>query len=134
MTETIETQTEWERKLDKVFRPGSSARKVAEMLLDGMPHSRAELAETVGVSPTTVPRVVNALRDEGVPIEATLDGRSAVYKVADHAALRAGGAITAFSARGDVVEVETASGSYSFTFNADGTLTVRTPRSSLTID
>jgi hypothetical protein len=54
--------------------------------------------------------------------------------VGEHPAVRPGGAITAFSAHGNQVEVETASGSYSFTFNADGTLSVRTPRSSLTID
>jgi biotin operon repressor len=134
MSDTSETVTTRDRVLDQVFRPGSSARKIAEILLDGMPHSRADLADAAGVSPTTVPRVVKTLRREGVPVEASLEGRSAVYTVGEHAAVRSGGVVTAFSARGNQIEVETASGSYSFRFNADGTLTARTPRSSLTID
>ena len=77
--------------LDALFRKQSKARVVAERLLTGTPMSRAQLAEGLDLSLTTVPRVVDSLTEAGVRIERTTDRtRQAIYRVigspADNAA------------------------------------------------
>lgn len=59
--------------LDALFKKGSKARQVAQLLLAGESHTRKELAESVGVSETTIPRVINALEGAGVEIESKTD-------------------------------------------------------------
>lgn len=68
--------------LDTLFRKQSKARVVAERLLTGKPQTRAQLAEGLDLSLTTVPRVVDALTEAGVRIERTTDRtRQAVFHV-----------------------------------------------------
>lgn len=68
--------------LDSLFRKQSKARVVAERLLTGTPQTRAQLAEGLDLSLTTVPRVVDALTAAGLRIDRTTDRtRQAVYKV-----------------------------------------------------
>lgn len=134
MIETSETTVTARDVLNRAFRPGSSAQRVAALLLDGDPHSRDSLASEIGVSPSTVPRVVNKLRSEGIPVDATVgkDGRSSVFQVTSAALTATGRAVEAGSSavselsfHGDVVEVVAHGRAYSFTFHADGTLAVR---------
>lgn len=73
--------------LDTLFRKQSKARVVAERLLTGKPQTRAQLAEGLDLSLTTVPRVVDALTEAGVRIERTTDRtRQAVFHVIGSAA------------------------------------------------
>lgn len=68
--------------LDTMFRQ-SKAKRVAELLLSGQSYTRQELAAEADVSPTTIPRVVNALEETGIAIDRSKDanGRSVIYKV-----------------------------------------------------
>lgn len=68
--------------LDTLFRKQSKARVVAERLLTGTPMTRAQLAEGLDLSLTTVPRVVDSLTEAGVRVERTTDRtRQAIYRV-----------------------------------------------------
>lgn len=76
--------SDYEVDLDKIFRKGSKARVVAEMLLDGKAHSRQDLATKADVSATTIPRVIDLLRTKaGVRLETMVGetGRDSVYRV-----------------------------------------------------
>ena len=65
-----------ELELDGMFRPDSKAMQAAKMLLSGQQVSRTEIAETLEVSPTTIPRVVGKLEAAGVQIERSHGGPS----------------------------------------------------------
>lgn len=77
--------------LSKLFRPGSTTRKAAELLLGGEPISKAEIMRRTGVVETVVPRTITSLRNAGVEIERTQDKttKQATYRalipVIDHA-------------------------------------------------
>lgn len=127
--------------IDKVFRPGSQAHAVASALIDGNALTRQELAAQAGdVSPTTIPRVVRMMNENGIGVDESVadDGRSKVYQVAQ-AARRA--AVSKEEVRrlrtlwlhGDAVEIETVDGSYVMHFNADGSVDVTTPQRTVTI-
>jgi biotin operon repressor len=58
------------------FREGSKNRRLAELLLDGQVHDRAELAHAAGASVNAVPYVVKQLRLAGVNIERMVDDES----------------------------------------------------------
>lgn len=131
-------KTEDVEKLDKVFRKGSDARKVAEIMLDGKPHSRTEIADKAKTSPTQIPRVRRMIEEAGIPIVASVgaDGRSTVYqRGGTTAAVDATGQIVSvsFAVPAQEVDVETLSGSYSMQFNPDGSVRVRTPKQEITI-
>lgn len=69
--------------LDALFKRGSKARQVAQLLLSGEARTRKELAERADVSATTIPRVINALESVGVEIETKTDkSREVTYHVA----------------------------------------------------
>lgn len=70
--------------LDKHFRDGSKARKVAEMLLTGEPYTRQELSDGArGVAVTTVNRVAEVLEENGCTVTRSTapDGKQAVFRV-----------------------------------------------------
>src|SRR5436309_2031205 len=123
--------TTTEDTLSKLFRPGSGAHRIAETLLDGFPHRKADLVAATGVPGSTVPRVVKALRADGLEVSAALDGREAVYTVAN-APGRSAGLVRGVAHRGDRVEVETVHGTTTITFATDGSLTVSTSAPSIT--
>lgn len=118
--------------LDRLFRKNSKARKAAEILLDGDPHSRTEIASEVAVSPSTIPRVVSMLEGAGFSIEKTVDddGRGTVFQ--SHVLGRASSGGTdkfrlvgmAVEPSGVVVGYEAGkrSGQARFTFFDDGTV------------
>lgn len=80
-----DTQTQHTINLDDHFRADSSARVVAERLLTGRPQTRQELVEGLGISVTTVNRVVELLAEAGATVvrETAPDGRQAQFRVVD---------------------------------------------------
>jgi hypothetical protein len=77
--------------LSNMFRPGSTSRKAAELLLSGEPITKAELIRRTGVVETVVPRTINWLRKAGIEIERSQDPKTkqatycAVLPVVDRA-------------------------------------------------
>ncbi len=69
--------------LNKYFRRDSHARTIAERLMTGKPRTRQELTEDLGVSVTTVNRVVDILEEAGAIVTRTIaeDGRQARFHV-----------------------------------------------------
>jgi biotin operon repressor len=99
------TVSEAERiKLDDHFRADSSARVVAERLLTGRPQTRQELVDGLGISVTTVNRVVELLTEAGATIvrDVADDGRQARFRVVDVQAPRTQ---TRFPSLGDELEI-----------------------------
>jgi predicted ArsR family transcriptional regulator len=71
--------------LDALFRPDSSARKIADRLMTGKPQTRYELVDGLGTSVTTVNRVIAQLEKAGAIItrEIGSDGRQAVFRLVE---------------------------------------------------
>lgn len=130
--------------LDRLFRTNSSARRVAELILDGTPHSRQELADLAHVSPTTIPRVVRMLEADGVRITKNVgdNGRTVIYSTtptdrpeparpkppasAPSPSLNLDHRITSLWTNGTTLEIETPAGHYTIETQADGGLLIKT--------
>lgn len=103
--------------LDKNFRQGSAARKVAELLLTGKAASRTELADAATVSygrkarpvsVTTVNRVLEVLEREGCTIRRSVgdDGRQAVFQVVHQGKRKVAREFPPIGAKAQIVRIE----------------------------
>jgi biotin operon repressor len=130
--------------LDRLFRTGSSARHVADLILDGRPHSRQELADAANVSPTTIPRVVRMLEHDGIHVEKGVgdDGRTVTYRThhdqdqtrptrrttTTHDGHPTTSTIppTSVTIAGDTITINTTAGDYQIQIQTDGTMRLAT--------
>jgi biotin operon repressor len=90
--------------LDVYFRKESAARTIAERLLTGSPQTRQELTDGLGVSVTTVNRVVEILTEAGAKVvrDVADDGRQARFRIVD---VQAPKATTRFPTLDEEVEI-----------------------------